>query len=304
MPIKDNTVQAVITSPPYWGLREYDIPKTTITEKPDCQHRFGTVSETCMWCAAWIGHYGLEPELRMYIQHTLWWIQEVWRVLRDNGVFFLNMGDCYAGRAATPAGMKCKCKLLVPHRVAIGMIGEGWTLRNDIIWHKTKGLPESVKDRFAKRFENIFMFVKNPSTYFFNLDGVREKHSESSYLHARSENKSKKGYDPTNFNKDKRNLFNKRLLSVTVKGKNPGDVWNIPSQSTSHAHYAIFPEKLVERMMLCSSRPGDVVLDPFAGSGTTGRVAVKFGRYPVLLDLGYHDIQKQRMNNVQKEMVF
>lgn len=278
--LKDKSVQAVITSPPYWGLREFDIPKINI--------------------GGWLGHYGLEPTLRAYIDHTLLWIQEVWRVLRDDGVFFLNIGDCYADRAATPAGMKRKCKLLVPHRVAISMTSEGWILRNDIIWHKPNGLPESVKDRFSKRCESIFMFAKS-AKYYFNLDAVRIKTGNEmpTELH-----QPKKSWADHSHDLKKGNHFQNHVKRFShPKGKNPGDVWRIPSQAYLGAHYATFPEKIVERMILCCTRPRDVILDPFAGSGTTGRVAIRLGRNPILLDLGYHDLQKQRTKNVQKEMI-
>lgn len=298
IPLKARSVQAVITSSPYWSLRKYNIEDIKINN--------------------WKGQYGWEPTVEMYVEHTMLWIREVWRVLKSDGVFFLNMGDTYGGSWQNHSGpyrgkerpaeekppcrlAKSKCKLLIPHRVAIALIDWGWTCRNDIIWHKPTAIPESVQDRFSRRFEYVFMFVKNPK-YYFNLDAVKEKYKRSSIERAKRESKSERCYDPTHFNSNRRNKYKEKLLSGELNGKNPGDIWTIRSQNYSGGHYSTFPEKLAERMILCSTRPGDIVLDPFGGSGTTGRVAIKLGRKSVLLDLGYHHLQKERTNNVQIEM--
>jgi len=306
-PFEDKSVQAIITSPPYWGLRKYDIPDVIIEN--------------------WKGQYGLEPSYSDYISHTLLWCQEAWRVLRDDGVFFLNLGDSYCsggsplrhkgyndpkypnGRngefeeptAFPQPGIKPKCKLLIPHRVAIALIDEGWILRNDIIWHKPNALPESVRDRFSKRYEYIFMFVKNQK-YYFNLDAVKMPFAKSTYSRARAKNNATKSEILNNCDNHARDKWYGMLLAGQKEGANPGDVWEIPNKGSSELHFAMWPEALCERMILCSTRPGDTVLDPFAGSGTTLRVAERLNRIGYGIDLGYEEIQRRRLDNIQKEL--
>ena len=302
-PLEDKSVQAIITSPPYFGLRKYEIPDVTIGN--------------------WKGQYGLEPTIQLYIEHTLLWCKEAWRVLKDDGVFFLNIGDSYGGswgdyaghsrggnRWIRKGGIKKekpptadatkKCKLLVPHRVAIALVDLGWTLRNDIVWHKENSMPESVSDRFSKKFEMVFMFMKQRK-YQFDLDAVKIPFTEperiynaktSTHKGAQIENRAYKGLHD-----------GRQKYGDIEKGKNPGDVWIIPTSPSPDAHYAMWPEKLVERMLLCSTRPGDVILDPFAGSGTTLRVADKHNRIAYGIDLGYQEIQKRRMTGIQKNLL-
>jgi site-specific DNA-methyltransferase (cytosine-N4-specific) len=154
-------------------------------------------------------------------------------------------------------------------------------------------MPCSVKDRFAVAHEKVFMLVKQ-GKYRFYLDAVREPHKEVSLKRVEGGLKTNRCH--------KINVEKMGNRFCSPKGKNPGDVWDITTQGYSEAHFATFPEKLVTRMMLCSTRPGDRVLDPFVGSGTTGRVAIRLRRRPVMLDLGYHDQQAKRMNGVQIEL--
>jgi DNA modification methylase len=272
IPLKDRSVQAVITSPPYWQMREYDIP--------------------CINIDGWIGQHGLEPTIDLFVTHAMLWISEVMRVLRDDGVFFLNMGDSY----------ERKHELLMPHRLAIAMSDEGWICRNDIVWHKPNKLPESVKDRFSNRFEYVFMFTKNQK-YYFDLDAVRMKTGTEIPMEQYQKHLGE-AWGNHSHDLEQGNRFENHVKRLThPKGKNPGNVWEICSQAYSGSHFATFPEKLVERMLLCSTRLRDVVLDPFAGSGTTGRVAIQYGRKPILLDLGYHYLQKDRLNNNQLKLM-
>lgn len=320
-PLEDSSIQVITTSPPYWGLRKYDIPDITIGE--------------------WKGQYGLEETYQLYIEHTLLWAKEAWRVLKGDGVFFLNLGDSYNSHtsyAKTCGGIikkqiernpealakipnrqsqstvTDKCKLLIPHRVAVALIDEGWTLRNDLIWYKTNGMPESVTDRFSKKFEYVFMLTKQ-AKYYFDLGAVRERHAETSVTRAQrgvSENNKwvngAQGQSPHGLSQPGLNVKHGgegKILNPL--GKNPGDVWSIPTQSSrslsGEAHYAMWPEKLVERLIMCSTRHGDIVLDPFAGSGTTIRVAERLNRCGVGIDLGYTELQERRMTNLQKELL-
>ena len=311
-PLDSKSVQAIITSPPYWGLRHYDIPDITI--------------------GAWRGQYGLEPTVQDYVAHTLLWAKEAWRVLRDDGVFFLNIGDSFSdvsgGMAQGRWGINSKgeggilkqpklkdfpkkCKLLIPHRVAIALIdSDKWTLRNDLVWFKPNAMPESVTDRFSKKFEYIFMFTKSPK-YYFDLNVVRETYAETSFARAQrgvaGNNKWVKGAQ----GQTAHGLSQPRLnvkhggegKILNSFGKNPGDVWSIPTQPSSEKHFAMWPEKLVERMVKCATRPGDMVCDPFCGSGTTLKVAEELNRKGVGIDLGYKEVQGRRLSQIQKRLL-
>ncbi len=312
-PIEDNSIQAIITSPPYWGLRKYDIPDIDI--------------------GVWKGQYGLEPSYLDYVEDTRLWMKEAFRVLKEDGILFLNIGDTYgtvsgsmgSGKYTDPKLSKeaneaqpkkndinmHKCKLLIPHRIAIALIEDGWTLRNDILWVKPNAMPESAKDRFSKKFEYIFMFVKNEK-YYFNLDAVRELQSASSIKRAEYAIRTNETYEnrkdvklgheyigtsPTRLGR--KNMH----INIMNQGKNPGDVWNINTQPSSEPHYAMWPSKLVERMILCSTKEGDIVLDPFAGSATTLKIAIKNNRKAIGIDLGYSDIQERKLSNIQKVLL-
>lgn len=306
-PIEDNSVQSIITSPPYWGLRKYDIPDIEIN--------------------GWKGQYGLEKSYKSYIDHTRLWAKEAWRVLKDDGIFFLNIGDSYSshkdckqvaqsvsiGKPSEEAyilskgdspsrdsrqlkfdGMKNKCKMLIPHRIAIALIEDGWILRNDIIWYKPSCMPESCQDRFSKKWESIFMFVKSEK-YYFDLNIVKEP--------TKTKDTIIRDRDTTKLNNVPGRSRMGGLKENNYDFKNPGDMWSINPQPSSEKHYAMWPEKLVERMILCSTKPDDVVLDPFCGSATTLKIAIKNNRQAVGIDLGYSDIQERKLNNIQINLI-
>lgn len=297
-PLEDKSVQAVITSPPYYALRKYDIPDIKIGD--------------------WTGQYGLEETYQLYIEHTLLWCKEAWRVLKDDGVFFLNVGDSYSGscsngykqsvsninRSTGVEGnanlrkeigrvdmLPSKCLLDIPARVSIALVdNQGWTKRNNIIWFKSNGMPESVTDRFSKKHENIFMFTKQ-ARYYFDLDAVKEKIINPGKPRAfGKKNNSDRNDTGIIYNPDNR------------IGKNPGDIWEITTQASSEKHFAMWPQNLVKRMVLCSTKSGDIVLDPFVGSGTTIKVAEELGRKGIGIDLGYQDVQKRRLRQIQKPL--
>ena len=288
----DKSIQVIITSPPYWGLRKYDIPDCKVIK----------------------GQYGLEPSYKEYVEHTRLWAKEAWRVLRDSGIMFLNLGDSYGtvsgnmGRSMTESKLTNlesinikqpninmhKCKILIPHRIAIALIDDGWILRNDIVWFKPNAMPESCQDRFSKKFEFIFMFSKKEK-YYFDLDAVREAHKDVSLERVKG---------TWNGHKEPGSSYAGMDISKMCheNGKTPGDLWQFNTQPSPFKHYAMWPEKLVRRMILCSTKAGDTVLDPFCGSGTTLRMAESLKRTGTGIDLGYQDIQEQRLKHIQEEM--
>lgn len=346
-PIESESVQAVITSPPYFALRKYSIPDVIVGGDKDCKHEWeiiikkasgrtnGNVGNnidtrihyesqtgTCIHCNAWKGQYGLEPTPQMYVEHTRLWAKEAWRVLRNDGIMFLNLADSYAGGGkgnyghGIDSGVKAKqhpkgkdfnygeipskCQLLIPHRVAIALMDDGWTLRNTIIWYKSNGMPESVTDRFSKKYEYVFMFTKS-GKYYFDLDAVREPHKDESIKRDRAGYKESPMQGRYQVEWEKRKGTNDQQF-LNPLGKNSGDVWQIPTQPSSEKHFAMWPERLVERMIKCSTKAGDTVLDPFAGSGTTLKVAEQLYRKGIGIDLGYHEMSKRRISVIQKKM--
>lgn len=351
--IDDESVNSIITSPPYYALRKYAIPDVIIGGNKECKHEWGkefkakqsgggwanpdyiggqkkdwdlgevSQGNFCVLCNAWKGQHGLEPtpygNEHSYVEHTRLWAKEAWRVLKKDGIFFLNLADSYpsgGGKAVEQSYKRQsaidtgaypdyspsaklrqsipKCQLLIPHRVAIALIDDGWVLRNTICWFKSNAMPESVTDRFSKKYEYIFMFTKSPK-YYLDLDAVREKCSSVNKLRNKNSELSNNGYIGDRFSKGER-------PEQHPLGKNPGDVWQVPTQPSGLSHYAMWPEKLVERMIKCSTKAGDTVLDCFCGSATTLKVAEELQRIGIGIDLGYQDISKKRTANIQKKM--
>ena len=236
-----------MTSPPYFQLKDY-------------------------------GHedqIGLEDSLEEYLEELVSVFGEVERVLKPDGVFFLNIDDTY----------QRKDLCMVPERLALKLQENGWILRNKIIWHKNACMPESVSDRFSHKWEYLFMFTPNRQ-YSFNLDLVREDYSE-----ATRKRLSQNDGNP-NFNPDKdRGHSNGDKNQVNVdqftneKGKNPGDVWTIPTANFGQAHFAVYPEQLCKKPIKAGCPKRGVVLDPFAGAGTTCLVAQKLDRNYIGIEL-------------------
>lgn len=456
--LPEESIDCVITSPPYYGLRSYKGAETN-------------------W-GNWFGQLGLEPNYQMYLNHLLMITDEIKRVLKKTGTLFWNMGDTYVGGhiggsiynkewyiSSTDAipqikqgrpqsrvdNISEKSLMMLPERFAIGMIEQGWILRNKIVWYKVNGLPSSVKDRFTNKWEYIFFFVKSRK-YYFDLDAVRTPlkqssvnrikqnvmdqfidtkvsdfpdknmnikniliHMQSKYLKDRTPNGSLVGrvvrniadgkFETlvreaiTNVNqylKDKlkaSGLNTKQLAEITgwkettiahyfrtdvgsmalppkefwedikdilnldeyenhVKeeyksviptfdkganpgdvipyhpkgdhgfgirlppqpwqehafnpnGKNPGDFFNIPTRPHAFAHFAVYPVTLITPLVKAGCPANGTVLDPFAGSGTTGVVAEVLGRNSILIEISeeYIDIIKSRLQpqNLEKE---
>jgi DNA modification methylase len=215
--------------------------------------------------------YGQEATVAEYVERLRALFAECRRLLANDGTLWLNLGDTYE---------KNKNLLGIPWRVAIALQDDGWILRNDNIWSKI-GMPESVTDRLAVRHEHIFLFAKSPS-YYFNLDAIRGKHATSSIAR---QNASRK--NPSNVTKNlaRQGGMSKGMRELNPKGSNPGDVWNINTDSFHDAHFATFPVQLPQRCILAGCKPGGTVLDPFHGSGTTGSATGRAGCRYIGIDI-------------------
>ncbi len=288
----DGSVDCIVTSPPYYGLRDY-----------------GTE-----------GQYGLEESPAEYVDNMRELFAELRRVLADDGTLWLNLGDSYVNPSASGAhrgggiqaskyddhkpipgrtypGLGAKNLIGVPWRVAFALQDDGWILRNAIIWHKPNAMPESVTDRLASRYEQVFLFSKS-RRYWFDMDPIREPVITQHQAALNWARDTKEAAIPGQAYKQHRvdrgagkadgtNLapVGERHTAQHVKGKNPGDVWSINTQPFSAAHFAVMPATLAQRCIVAGCKPGGTVLDPFSGSGTTGVAAQNTGRRYVGIDL-------------------
>lgn len=249
--LPDESIQCIVTSPPYWGLRDYG-------------HE---------------GQIGAEPLLPQFIDSLVQVFEECRRVLKKDGVFWLNVGDGYTSggrtwrqadkklnargmdyRPDTPEGMKPKDLMGVPWMLAFALREAGWYLRTDIVWNKPNANPESVRDRPTRSHEFVFMFTK-AEKYYYDVEATIEPSDDGK------------------------------------KTRRKRSVWSVNTEPYKEAHFAVFPSKLVEPCILASTKPGDEVLDPFFGSGTVGQVARNSGRNFVGIELNeeYVEIAKRRL---------
>jgi len=248
--------QCIVTSPPYYGHREY-------ADSEENQY----------------SELGREDNPIVYVKKLVSLFGELRRTLHSNGTLWLNLGDTYRDGQL----------LGVPWRIAFGLQNDGWLLRSEIIWHKPNAMPSSVKNRPTTAHEHIFLFSRS-SDYFYDADAIREPHvtfSENSKMKGGRNHFGKRGGTPENGkNKGNQNLHNGRWdQAFHPLGRNKRTVWNIPLSKFRDAHFAVFPEQLVEHCILAGTSVGDVVLDPFIGSGTTAVVACRHQRYFVGLEL-------------------
>jgi DNA modification methylase len=312
--LEDGSVQCVITSPPYWGLRDYGTA-TWEGGDPHCDHqipegehdpknpqasshvvRFNR--DTCYKCGARRidSQIGLEPTPEAYVADLVEVFREVKRVLRNDGVLWLNLGDSYAsgtkgsggpsekqdenaGSRYAPrefdlmtCGLKPKDLVGIPWMVAFALRADGWYLRSDIIWNKPNPMPESVTDRCTKSHEYIFMLTKS-ERYFYDADAIKET---SSCL---GETRIRFGGSKYGDNDDPAYATKSGNEYTDNGSRNKRDVWTVATQPCAEAHFATFPPKLIEPMILAGSRVGDTILDPFMGSGTTAIQAVRLHRH-------------------------
>jgi DNA modification methylase len=268
--LPDKCIDTIVTSPPYYLQRDYEHPE----------------------------QIGNENTLADYIENLMKVFRECLRVLSDDGTLWLNLGDKYEGNQL----------LGVPWRVALALQENRWLLRSDIIWHKPNAMPSSVKNRPTTDHEYIFMLAKTKD-YFYNADAVREPHvtfTEKSRMRGGRNHFGKRGGTPEQGkNKGNQNLHNARWdQAFHPKGRNRRTVWEIPLSKFPDAHFAVFPERLVELCLLAGSHPNSIVLDPFAGSGTTLLVAKKMGRNYIGFDCNadYCEMARKRLAQMSLPM--
>lgn len=298
----------------------------------------------CHKCGAWRGCLGLEPHPADYVAHIVEVFREVRRVLRDDGTVWLNLGDTYMSHTAqdlsglggregervretkgyeesltiyhrpspAEAGLKDKDLVGIPWRVAFALQADGWYLRSDIVYHKSNPMPERVTDRPTKSHEYVFLLTKKPH-YFYDADAIREPVTGAAHTRGSGVNPKARA----NVAGCKQNASFSAAVSGLVSSRNKRSVWTLPTQPYTGAHFAVWPSKLVEPMILagtskkgCCSKCGAphtgtdttvgwepgchcegaeivpcVVMDIFSGSATTGAVALAKGRNYIGLDM-------------------
>lgn len=288
--LPDRSVQCCVTSPPYWGLRDY----------------------------GHAGQIGQEPTPEAFVATLVEVFREVRRVLKDDGTCWVNLGDTYASqrggtyqpaetlaggrhgktvdgekvnrgrldgycpaRNASAIGMKHKDLIGIPWMVAFALRADGWYLRQDIIWAKPNPMPESVTDRCTKSHEYIFLLSK-AARYYYDHEAVKEVATNRPPGNTKP-TKGGREYDVAN-GEHHRTASNLHQIGA-VENRNKRSVWTVPTAPYKEAHFATYPPDLIKPCILAGTRPGDMVLDPFGGSGTTGQVALEFGRRAVLIEL-------------------
>lgn len=315
--IPDGSVHCCVTSPPYFGLRDYKVA----------------------------GQIGLEASPDEFVAQLVEVFRDVRRVLRDDGTLWVNLGDSYAndgkwgghtggkhanglhgepiGRNKRYTGLKPKDLIGIPWMVAFALRADGWYLRQDIIWAKPNPMPESVTDRCTKSHEYLFLLSKSP-TYYYDQEAIKEPLKDTSVARLIQDvenqvgstrvpgrtngamkavrfggNKqcpdtrlqSGKEWNPkmagggSSYKDGHSGYFDKEGNPLCGATANKKSVWNVTTQGFKEAHFATYPPKLIKPCILAGCPVGGIVLDPFAGSGTTGKVALELGRSAILIEL-------------------
>jgi site-specific DNA-methyltransferase (adenine-specific) len=294
--LPDESVNCCVTSPPYFGLRDYGHD----------------------------GQIGLEPTPDDFVAKLVDVFRQVHRVLRDDGTLWLNLGDSYAsfrdakctpntvggGQKSMPSkgatnrsaatfkntAIKHKDLIGIPWRVAFALQEDGWYLRQDIIWHKPNPMPESVKDRCTKAHEYIFLLSKSPR-YYFDNEAIKE-HA----VYAGIPQSFDTPYKNKGRGSGKKPSGNEKKGSkpVVYDKKNRRSVWKVTTKPYKGAHFATFPPDLIEPCILAGCPQGGTVLDPFGGSGTTAGVAIKHDRSAILCELNeeYAALTQERVQSI------
>ncbi len=310
--LPEKSINCCVTSPPYWGLRDYGVE----------------------------GQLGLEETPDEYVSKMVDVFREVRRVLHDDGTLWLNLGDCFnaynggAGPGSTisntqtdqrphlPSGYGLRCKSLkpkdligIPWRVAFALQADGWYLRSDIIWHKPNPMPESIKDRPTRSHEYIFLLSKSRQ-YYYDHKAIQEpaRHDAKGKVPSGwdtgpgSHHKKRGRYTSGNKERSENQQPGGRSsFSATVPWegltRNKRSVWTIPSQPFSGAHFATFPPNLIKPCILAGCPAAGTVLDPFGGAGTTAVAALQYDRLATLCELNpeYITIAKERIDAISRQ---
>jgi len=287
--------QTCVTSPPYYGLRDYGHD----------------------------GQIGLEETPEQYIEAMVEVFRCVWDVLEDDGTLWLNIGDSYynyrpgkgqalvkqtvansnqdlpqtcARRGNKLDGLKEKDLIGIPWMLAFALRADGWYLRQDIIWHKPNPMPESVQDRCTKSHEYIFLLSKSPK-YYYDIDAIKEE--------AHTTDNSDRNRDESRLNNTPGRTRMAGLTTNHYETKNKRSVWTVTTKPYEGAHFAVFPTDLIEPCILAGAPAGGVVLDPFMGSGTTAQVAQTLGRKYLGCELNpaYQPLQNKRLAQQSLELI-
>jgi len=269
------SVNCIVTSPPYYRLRDYK-------------------------CA---GQIGMEPCWEAYVSELAFAFRQCRRVLKENGTCWVNLGDTYGG---------LKDLLGIPWRVAFALQADGWFLRQDIIWAKPNPMPESVTDRCTKSHEYLFLLTKS-ERYWYDQDAIAEAAvyadgcNGSSFIDGRDltthptvSRKPRKSVKRGGFNGKTNAMEGRESFRAIRATRNRRSVWTIPTQPCSMAHFAVMPEALVKPCILAGCPVGGTVLDPFGGSGTVGKVAEELGRNSILCELNPEYIELQKIRTAQQ----
>ena len=306
--LPSDSVQMAVTSPPYWGLRDYG---TAVWDGGDaqCSHRrtIDAAEPVCRQCGAKRidRQLGMEATPEAYVAAMVDIFREVRRILKRDGTLWLNIGDTYASSIISgrhgqqlSSGIKPKDLIGIPWMLAFALRADGWYLRQDIIWAKPDPMPESIKDRCTKSHEYLFLLAKN-SRYFFNNESISEPSIHAGQIGNYSQDA--KAYIAI---QDNHMRTRPSGTIVTKETRNKRDVWIIPAPHMPDLHFATFPEQLVEPCILAGSNEGDTILDPFIGSGTTAIVARKLNRNAVGIDLNkdYLAMAQKRITSVPLPM--
>lgn len=286
--LPSSSVHCIVTSPPYWGLRDYGVGPSVWGGDSECRHEWGDSihgksqsgslngptlegakpgkerrpqwkSQYCIHCNAWLGCYGLEPSISQYVKNTVEVFTEAHRILRPDGILWLNLGDSYfgGGQGANYAdggklplfdgkGLKPKDLCGIPWRTALALQDAGWWLRQDIIWHKLNPMPESMTDRCTAAHEYVFMLTKS-ARYFFDAEAIKEKASSGLHKLQSYHNPNNKKYNAAPQERWK-HQFDGRVWGAEGS-RNKRSVWQVATQPYSDAHFATFPPKLIVDMI-------------------------------------------------------
>ena len=288
--MESSTVNCCVTSPPYYGLRDYGMS----------------------------GQLGLEPTPEEYVANLVSVFREVWRVMKDDGTLWVNLGDSFCnsngfarankqwqrdGRNSAPAndrkldnlhasGLKTKDLIGIPWMVAFALRADGWFLRSDIIWSKPNPMPESVSDRCTKSHEYIFLLSKS-SRYYFNSESIKEKASPDTSVRDR---------DNTKLNNCPGRTKMGGLKVNDYEFRNKRSVWTIATQPCKESHFATFPKELIRPCIKAGCPVDGIVIDPFLGSGTTACVCIEENRKYLGIELNpeYIKIAQKRINSTER----